>query len=130
MSRYLHSPSRSLHLQKQRFQGWEPSWGLWGAPSLKGPASEGREGTGGQAALTIASEPWPPSDVGKRTSRTESREILPRTMSSAPRGLPTLRDTLCTEARARAHAHVQSPARWTLIGRAATRPRSRTWRTQ
>lgn len=30
-------------------------------------------------------EPWPPSDVGKRTSRTESREILPNTMS--PRAL-------------------------------------------
>lgn len=29
----------------------------------------------------MASEPWPPSDVGKRTSRTESPEILPRTMS-------------------------------------------------
>ena len=30
--------------------------------------------------LTMASEPWPPSDVGKRTSWTESRETLPCTM--------------------------------------------------
>ena len=36
-------------------------------------------GTRGLSALTMTSEPWAAGDVGKRTSPTESREILPRT---------------------------------------------------
>ena len=64
----------------------------------------------------MASEPWPPSDVGKRTSRTESLEILPRTMSP-----PSTRSWLRRRLRRRpcARREVQSPARRTLIGRTA-----------
>lgn len=35
-------------------------------------------------ALTLASKPWLPSDVGKRRLRTESLQILPRAISKAP----------------------------------------------
>lgn len=61
-------------------------------PAKRALALARREGTR-RSALTMASEPWPPSDVGKRTSRTESRKILPHTMSPGAlesRKLPTL----------------------------------------
>ena len=86
-------------------------------PRLLGAwASSRREGTRGRSALTMASEPWPPSDVGKRTSRTESLEILPRTMSPpSTRSRPRRR----LRRRPGARREGQSPARRTLIGRTA-----------
>ena len=54
--------------------------GLAGLPRPKRALASMRlAGTRGLSALTMTSEPWAAGDVGKRTSPTESREILPRT---------------------------------------------------
>lgn len=60
----------------------------------------------------MASEPWPPSDVGKRTSWTESRETLPCTMPTRAGAPPPLLDLTRAARRGRG----SEPAR---IGRAA-----------
>lgn len=108
-------------LQKQRFQSGEPprSAGL-PAPTWAWKSAP-QEAPGCHSALTMASEPWPPSDVGKRTSRTESLEILPRTMSPRTRSCPGLHLRSGLGARWEG----QSPAPRALIGRVAA-PRNLT----